>query len=105
MTDYENVSPETLQIWRKEFQNRFRRELRQYLKEFPDATPDEKRDLESWVRSGHSPYDNGDYVATEYGGPMDFINARRFMEEAYLNYLNSPDSKFENMDSGDGLPF
>ena len=66
--------------------------MRQYLKDFPDATPEEKRDLSSWVRSGHSPYENGDYIATESGGPMDFIHARRFLEDEYREYLKNPEA-------------
>ena len=66
--------------------------MRQYLKDFPDATPEEKRDLSSWVRSGHSPYENGDYIATDSGEPMDFINARRFLEEEYREYMKDPEA-------------
>ena len=89
--------------------------MRQYLKDFPDATPEEKRDLSSWVRSGHSPYENGDYIVTDSGGPMDFINARRFLEAEYQEYLKDPEryrgspdpSKLvpENPDSNRDLPF
>ena len=89
--------------------------MRQYLKDFPDATPEEKRDLSSWVRSGHSPYENGDFIATESGGPMDFINARRFLEEEYREYLKDPEAyrgspELEEFDSDDpktncDLPF
>ena len=115
MTDYENPNPETLKEWEKEFQNKFRREMRQYLKRFPDATPEEKRDLSSWVRSGHSPYENGDYISTESGGPMDFINARRFLEDEYQNYLKNPEayrkppeiteSVSDDADTSSDLPF
>lgn len=92
MIDYENPTPETLKEWKKEYRNKCRREMRQYLKGFPDATPEEKRDLGSWVRSGHSPYENGDFIATESGGPMDFINARRFLEDEYREYLKDPEA-------------
>ena len=95
MIDYENVSPETLKEWEKEYRNKCRREMRQYLKGFPDVTPEEMRDLSSWVRSGHSPYENGDYISTESGGPMDFINARRFLEDEYKRYL-----EYTEADSG-----
>ncbi len=115
MIDYENPSPEILKEWEKEYRNKCRREMRQYLKGFPDATLEEKRDLESWVRSGHSPYENGDYIATESGGPMDFINARRFLEAEYLEYLKDPEgyhgspgpTEFASDDSylDDELPF
>ena len=116
MIDYENPSPETLKEWEKEFRNKSRREMRQYLKLFPDATSEEKRDLSRWVRSGHSPYENGDYISTESGGPMDFINARRFLEDKYLEYLkdsggfrDSPDDPtefaFDDSDPDVDLPF
>ena len=115
MIDYENPSPETLEDWEKEYRNKCRREMRQYLKDFPDATPEEKRDLSRWVRSGHSPYDNGDYIATDSGRPMDFINARRFLEEEYREYLKDPEayrgspepmeSVSDNPDSNRDLPF
>ena len=100
MIDYEIPSPETLKEWEKEYRNKCRREMRQYLKDFPDATPEEKRDLSSWVRSGHSPYENGDYIATESGGPMDFINARRFLETEYQEYLKDPDAYRGSPDTG-----
>ena len=32
--------------------------MKDYLKENPDATPEEKAELRSWVMTGHSPYDN-----------------------------------------------
>ena len=92
MIDYENVSPETLKEWEREYRNKCRREMTRYLKDFPDATPGEIRDLRRWVRSGHSPYENGDFISTESGGPMDFISAMRFLEEEYLEYLKDPES-------------
>ena len=65
--------------------------MQRYLKQFPDVTPDEKMALRSWVRSGHSPYENGWYIATDSGGPMDFINASRFLEDEYQEYLKDPE--------------
>ena len=113
--DYENVDPETLMEWEREYRNKCRREMTQYLKDFPDATPEEKRALSSWVRSGHSPYVNGDNIVNDYGGPMDFINARRFLEELYQDYLKSPEGHRDapenesrnllNADSSSDLPF
>ena len=55
--------------------------LKQYLKEIPDITKAELRDLKDWVKSGHSPYENGDYICLEGGGPVDFVSALRFQEE------------------------
>jgi len=113
--DYENPSPETLKEWEKDYRNKCRREMRQYLKDFPDATPEERQELRNWVKSGHSPYENGDFIATESGGPMDFINARRFLEEEYREYLKDPEAYHgspdpseqvpENPDSNHDLPF
>lgn len=43
-------------------------------------TQAERKELQVWVRSGYSPYDNGWYIATEAGIPMDFVNALRLSE-------------------------
>lgn len=91
VVDYENVSPETVMQWEKEFRRKNQRDLRSYLKRFPDATPEEKEALRSWVRAGNSPYENDSYVATESGGPMDFISAMRFLENEYQEYLKDPE--------------
>ena len=115
--DYENVDPETLKEWKAELLREFKREMRSYLKRFPDATPDEKRDLRRWVNSGHSPYENGDYIVNDDGGPMDFISAQRFLEEECQEYLKDPDTYRETQggeerislkydpETGDALPF
>ena len=87
--DYENVDPETLREWKAELLREFKREMRSYLKRFPDATQEEKRDLRRWVNSGHSPYE-GDYIVNDDGGPMDFISAQRFLEAEYQEYLRDP---------------
>ena len=94
MIDYENIDPDVLKEWDKEHRKICRREMTRYLKDFPDATPEEKRALNSWVRSGHSPYENGDFISAESGGPMDFINAIRFQEEMYQEYLKNPEDFF-----------
>ncbi len=57
--DYDNVDPETLKEWEEEFRRENLRDMRSYLKRFPDATPEEKKALRSWVRKGRSPYENG----------------------------------------------
>ena len=89
--DYENVSPATVKEWEKEIRRKNQRDMRNYLKRFPDATPEEKEALHNWVRAGNSPYENDAYVATESGGPMDFISARRFLEDEYQEYLKDPE--------------
>ncbi len=105
MTDYENVNPETLKVWKKEYRKKCRAEMHLYLRRFPDATQEEIQDLREWVESGHSPYENGDYIATESGESMDFINARRSLEELCQDYMAAPDRVSENVDSDDDLPF
>ena len=90
--DYDNVSPETVKEWEKEIRRKNQRDMRRYLKRFPDATPDEKEALRSWVRAGNSPYENDAYVVTESGAPMDFIGAQRFLEEEYQEYLKDPEA-------------
>ena len=90
--DYENVSLETVKEWEKEIRRKNLRDMRSYLKRFPDATPDEKVALRNWVKASNSPYENDSYVVTESGGPMDFISAQRFLEEEYQEYLKDPES-------------
>ena len=115
--DYINVSPNTLKQWEAEFRRQNFRDMRRYLKQFPDATPEEKNALRSWVRSGHSPYENGDYIANESGGPMDFINALRFWEDVRQEHCNILDDCRQHPDEithvpitptesdGDDMPF
>lgn len=90
--DYKNVDPKTLKVWKAELLKEFKREMRSYLNQFPDATPEEKRELHRWVNAGYSPYENGDYIVNDDGGPMDFINAQRFLEAEYQEYLKDPDA-------------
>lgn len=102
--DYENVDPKTLKEWRGEHRRKCWLEMRAYLKDFPDVTAEERKALREWVKSGHSPYENGDYVATESGGPMDFIHARRFLEEEYQEYLKDPEGYHSSPDTGKQVP-
>jgi len=58
-----------------------RKLMKDYLKEIPDATPEEKAELKEWVTTGHSPYDNPYSVWGEDGFPLDYISAIRFWED------------------------
>lgn len=72
--------------FRKDVSPEKRALLREELIRYKKATvpsADELHELEKWVSSGHSPYDNGDYLYSELGKPMDFISAMRFQEEEY----------------------
>lgn len=64
-----------------------REQLKQYKKEI-EMTREELHDLEEWVSSGRSPYENGDYICTEGGYPMDFISAER-LQKAETEWFNS----------------
>ena len=107
--DYDNVDSETLKEWKAELHRQDQRDMRKYLKQqFPDATPEEKEALRNWVKHGHSPFENGWYVATESGAPMDFISAMRFLEEEYQEYLKDPEGyrghPDEPLDNTDYVP-
>ena len=72
-----------MKFWKKvpqEVRTVLSEQYKQYVKEVP-MTPAERKELQTWVRSGHSPYDNGWYIATEVGIPMDFVNALRMSED------------------------
>ena len=115
--DYDDVDPETLKAWESEYRRKTWRDMRNYLKRFPDATPEEKKALRSWVRKGRSPYDNGWYIANESGEPMDFINSLRFLEDEYKEFMKDsegyqgrPNERPDNTNSSSGsstddLPF
>ncbi len=102
--DHDDADPETVKEWKRQYRKKCWLEMRAYLKDFPDATSEERQALREWVKSSHSPYDNGDYVATESGGPMDFIHARRFLEEEYLEYLKDSEGYHGSPDTGKQVP-
>jgi len=64
----------------KEKQEVLVQQLKQYKKEM-EMTQEERRELEKWVASGNSPYDNGDYVYGENGWPLDYVSAIRAVDE------------------------
>lgn len=60
--------------------------LKQYKNEMI-LTEDELHNLEEWVSTGHSPYENPDFIYDDYCRLMDFISARRFLYEEYLEHI------------------
>ena len=83
-----NVSAENRVLLKKQFDD--------YKKEVC-MTREELRELTKWVSEGNSPYDNGDYIYTEYGVPMDFISALCFQKE-HLKWLRRlPADEQENV--------
>ena len=71
---------------------RAHREMRKYLKQFPDATAEEIAALRQWVKDGNSPDENGDGVYDDSCHTMDFINTLRFWDGMYQEWLEDPES-------------
>ena len=51
--------------------------------------------MEKWVASGRSPYDNGDYIYSENGCPMDFVSAMPFQDEMYEWWMSLSEEERE----------
>lgn len=75
-------------------------QLRQYEKEMR-MTSDERKELHKWVASGRSPYDNGDYICSDGGYPLDFVSALRFVEEQLEWYQSLSEAEKEALHSDD----
>ncbi|MGL6197829.1 MAG: hypothetical protein ACRC3H_02740 [Lachnospiraceae bacterium] len=71
----------------REKQEVLEQQLKQYKKEM-EMTQAERRELDKWVASGNSPYDNGDYVYGENGWPLDYLSAQRAADE-YIEWFRS----------------
>lgn len=63
----------------KELHTLLSKDLQQYVREVK-MTDAEYQELCEWVQAGNSPYDNGWYMSTDTGIPMDYISAKRFIE-------------------------
>lgn len=98
----------------REIRTTLSNDLQQYVKEV-SMNAREYSELRKWVQSGRSPYDNGWYIATDAGTPMDFVNALRIVENgenAVASFdtqndepiFSAPEDSFENMLEED-LPF
>lgn len=66
-------------------------QLKSYIKEM-SMTKEERKELEKWVSSGHSPYDKGDYIYSDAGYPLDFVSAMRVQQEE-MKWFNSLSEK------------
>ena len=69
-----------------------RREAREFLKRYPDATSDEIDALYEWMQDGHSPYENGDGVCDDNCHTLDFINTIRFWDGMRQEWLEDPEA-------------
>lgn len=74
-------------------------QLRQYEKEMR-MNADERKALHKWVASGRSPYDNGDYICSDGGYPLDFVSALRFEKEQMEWYQSLSEEEKEQLVSG-----
>lgn len=63
-----------------ELKNLLSAQLQQYEKTMA-MTNEERGELRQWVMSGNSPYDNGWYLCSENGCPLDFVTALRIVED------------------------
>jgi len=66
---------------KKELKNMLRKELKEYEATIGVLSDEERNDLHEWVANGNSVHDNPGAVSGENGLPMDYINARRLIEE------------------------
>lgn len=73
-------------------------QLRQYEKEMR-MTSEERKELHKWVASGRSPYDNGDYICSDGGYPLDFVSALRFEAEQMEWYQSLSEEEKEELHS------
>lgn len=108
MRFHRNISAELRNILSAQFQ--------EYEKAM-DMSIEERRELYQWVRSGHSPYDNGWYICDEDGCPLDFVSALRITEDetvmasatyAYDTFVDEPMilvGASGHADSAEALPF
>jgi hypothetical protein len=79
------------------------RQLERYESEM-EMTKEERKELHKWVSKGNSPYDNGDYIYSDNGFPMDFVNAGRFVDEQiewFKNLSNEERDKFLREERGE----
>ena len=60
----------------KQLEEYLRNEADEYLLD-ADVTPDERREVLEWVKSGNSVYSNPWYLYDESGHSMDYITAMR----------------------------
>jgi hypothetical protein len=70
--------------FKKSVAKEIRYSLRDLLEEYEAITPmtgSERGELYKWVADGNSPYENPSLYYDESGWPMDFIAAKRLVED------------------------
>ena len=88
-TENEEVSSDVVQEPETEADRYLSRpDVRAYLKQYSDATENEKQALAQWLKDGYSFLDNGYFLTDDSGRTMDFIQGERAfldMQEALMN--------------------
>ena len=75
-----------------DYQRELFRDVKAYLKRYPDATAEEKQDLLKWVMAGFSVGDNPYRLYDDAGFPMDFIAGCRIGAEMVRDFSEDPDN-------------
>lgn len=75
-----------------------RPDVQAYLQKYPDITVEEKRELVKWLKAGNSPAVNDCYLSDDRGYPLDFIDARRTMEDLIQQHMQGGEESGELFD-------
>lgn len=70
----------------KDLRDMFREQLKEYKASVGPMTPEERKELDKWADSGHSPYDNPYLLYGGDGTLMGFIDAMRTAEDMLCNH-------------------
>ena len=65
-------------------------DMRTCLSMHPDVPPEEKADLQQWVKDGNSPWDNPSCIYDDRGCPMDFVEGTRIEKEMMHDFERDP---------------
>jgi len=69
----------------KDVKDMLRKELRDYEARIGFITPDERKELRDWVARGNQAVCNPWYIAGEDGCPLDYITAKRIIDDMWLH--------------------
>ncbi len=82
-----------------------RPEVKEYLKKYPDITPEEEWDLVEWLKAGNHFNENDCLLFDERGCPLDFIDARRIFADIYAMQDQDPPEPYAPWEDDYDLPF
>lgn len=70
---HESLYEGDAELMRNQYLSRW--DIQKYLAKYPDVTKEEKKELLSWIKSGHLPYANDRYCYDASDHLLDFIGA------------------------------